>query len=229
MSGPKKKILLVEDDHDLREIILAQLSGLDYEIDFTDHGLKAKEMIEKKAYDLYLFDWMIPGPNGLELCRFVQQKHQYIADSQSPSIIMISAKASPQFIVEGLDSGADDYITKPFTMEVLLARLRVHLRKRNISIFTYGPFQINESKHEILCDGSPLSLTGSEFKILKALIERPGHVFTRKQLIESMAGSGIHVGGRTIDTQLVGLRKKMAQQGSLIETIRGIGYRFKEC
>jgi two-component system phosphate regulon response regulator PhoB len=195
---------------------------------------------------------MIPGPQGPDLCQYLRKKYP----TSSPPIMMMTAKASPEFIVEGLDSGADDYITKPFTMEVLLARVRGLLRRSyhtthtiklpslpNLSAVSeetllkssssslylkYGPLHLDESRHEISLLQKILNLTMSEFKILKSFMERPGHVYTRKQLIEKMSGQGIHVGGRTIDTQIVGLRKKLGDHGHLVETIRGVGYRLRE-
>jgi two-component system alkaline phosphatase synthesis response regulator PhoP len=223
-------ILLVEDDDDLADIMVGQLQKQDYHVVRVSDGHKAQELIEQEKFHLFLFDWMIPGPQGPELCRYVQKKYPL-----PPPIMMITAKAAPEFIVEGLDSGADDYITKPFTMEVFMARVRVHLRRGHPpipspeqSFLQYGNFLIHEGKHEVTLHGKILNLTMSEFKILKSLMEKPGHVYTRKQLIEKMSGNGIHVGGRTIDTQIVGLRKKLGDEGSLVETIRGVGYRFRE-
>lgn len=234
MSEERPKILVVEDDDDIREIMALQLEAQDYEVALAKNGFEANELVKKKElFDLYILDWMLPGPSGIELCQVIRQSQ--VGVKHIP-ILMVTAKAGADYIVDGLDAGADDYITKPFAMEIFLARVRALLRRNfpiitpggNEDILTRGPLAINEKKFEVLLQGQELQLTISEFKILKELMLMPGHVFTRRQLIEKIAGLGIHVGGRTIDTQLVGLRKKLGDHASLIETIRGIGYRFKE-
>lgn len=191
---------------------------------------RALTLLEREeSIDLFIIDWMLPGSiNGLEFTKKVRTYKAY----QDTPIIMLTALTQPDNIVAGLDAGADDYITKPFDLAVLRARVRVQLRDNSSNKFSdlldFGLLRIEISKCRVQVNDVEINLTSTEFKILQMLAERPGHVFTREQFISNILGEHVFVTGRTIDTHIAGLRKKLGDGSNMIETIRGIGYRFKD-
>lgn len=228
----KFNILLVEDEKDIRDLICFQLSSEGSQVHMAESVDKALQLIDSvEKIDLFIIDWMLPGiMSGLEFTKNLRSQKKF---SKNP-IIIITALTQPDNIVAALDAGADDYITKPFDLSVLQARVRVQLRnldKNQITksdILHYGSLKIEVNKCRVWVKTEEVQLTSTEFKILSLLASRPGHVFTREQFINNIQGENIFVTGRTIDTHMAGLRKKIGDASNLIETIRGIGYRFKD-
>jgi len=229
MTAQKQSILVVEDEEDIRELISYNLSREGFRVSSVASGEAALKAAKDSPPDLVLLDLMLPGLDGLEVCRQIKANN---ATSQVP-VLMVTAKGEEADVVTGLELGADDYIVKPFSPRVLLARVRAALRridsksadpKATISI---GGLVINPGRHEVTLDGDLLELTLTEFRMLHLLASRPGWVFTRYQIIEAIHGENYLVTDRSVDVQVVGLRKKLGSAGKLIETVRGIGYRFK--
>jgi DNA-binding response OmpR family regulator len=223
------KAMLVEDDRDIKELISYQLGLLNISVESFSNGEAALKAIKSQQYDLFLLDWMLPGLSGIDLTMAIRQE---IKNKDKP-IIMVTALSQAENIVHALDLGVDDYITKPFDLNIFKAKIRSHLRRLKLEAnpseeIEVEALKINFSKCTVEIENNPIHLTHSEFKILSLLIKKPGHVFTREQLINSIQGDSVHVTNRTIDTHVAGLRKKMATKQHLIETIRGIGYRFYE-
>ncbi len=221
--------MLVEDDRDIKELISYQLGLLNISVESFSNGEAALKAIKSQQYDLFLLDWMLPGLSGIDLTMAIRQE---IKNKDKP-IIMVTALSQAENIVHALDLGVDDYITKPFDLNIFKAKIRSHLRRLKLEAnpseeIEVEALKINFSKCTVEIENVPIHLTHSEFKILSLLIKKPGHVFTREQLINSIQGDSVHVTNRTIDTHVAGLRKKMATKQHLIETIRGIGYRFYE-
>lgn len=225
-------ILVIEDEQDIRDLISFQLKSEGHEVLVCDSVDKAITVVERtETIDLFIIDWMLPGVmSGLEFTKKLRAQKKY---TETP-IIMVTALTQPDNIVSALDAGADDYITKPFDLNVLQARVRVQLRsiekdeKSNDDLLDFGSLKIEVSKCRVLVDKEEVQLTSTEFKILSMLALKPGHVFTREQFINNIQGENIFVTGRTIDTHIAGLRKKIGAAANMIETIRGIGYRFKD-
>jgi DNA-binding response OmpR family regulator len=228
----KTKIMLLEDEHDIRDLISFQLKSEGHEVVACENAEIAISILEQgNIFDLFIVDWMLPGQvNGQDFIKKLRNQSRF---SELP-IIMVTALSQPENIISGLDAGADDYITKPFDLNVLSARVRVQLRtapaqKTNDGDKIYFmPLEIECLKCRVWVQGEEITLTSTEFKILLLLVKKPGHVFTRAQLINSIQGENVFVTGRTIDTHIAGLRKKMGIASDMIETIRGIGYRFKD-
>ena len=227
---PGEKILVVDDEEDILELIKYNLNMDGFDVTGVLTGEKALEKVHKQAIDLIILDLMLPGISGLEVAR------QLKADPHSSSIpiIMLSAKGEEADIIIGLELGADDYITKPFSPRILQARVRAVLRRQTknivdetapISIFD---LIINPGKRKVEAAGKQVDLTFTEFQILAFLASRPGWVFTRNQIVDSVKGDSYYVTERSVDVQIVGLRKKLGDCGKYIETVRGMGYRFKE-
>jgi two-component system phosphate regulon response regulator PhoB len=177
-----------------------------------------------------VLDLMLPGVDGLEVCRLLKAD----PSTQGIPVVMLTAKGEESDIVVGLELGADDYITKPFSPKVLLARLRAVLRRkgreenRDTAVLTRKELSIDPGKHEVVLAGEKLDLTATEFRVLHFLARRPGWVFTRQQIVDAVKGEDYPVTERSVDVQMVGLRKKLGEYADYIETVRGIGYRFKE-
>jgi two-component system phosphate regulon response regulator PhoB len=173
---------------------------------------------------------MLPGVNGLEVCRMLKKEPR---TAQIP-LVMLTAKSDEADIVAGLELGADDYITKPFSPRILLARIRAVMRRREMAdpddaaVIHVHDLSINPGRHEVMVGERRVSLTNTEFRLLHALARRPGWVFTRYQIVNTVRGEETHVTDRTVDVHVAGLRKKLGDAGRYIETIRGVGYRFRE-
>ncbi|MDY0095512.1 MAG: response regulator transcription factor [Candidatus Vecturithrix sp.] len=226
----KEKILIVEDEEDIRELLVYNLKKEGYRVEGVSSGEEALKKIKQRVFDLVVLDLMLPDVDGLEVCKILKN------DSQTTHIpvMMLTAKGEESDIVLGLEFGADDYITKPFSPRVLLARIRAVLRRRqkddqdNPAVITVGELQIHPSRYEVFVKGKPVKLTTTEFGILSCLAKRPGWVFTRYQIIDAVKGEDYIVTDRAVDVQIVSLRKKLGPLGDLIETVRGVGYRFKD-
>lgn len=221
-------ILIVEDEADILELLRYNLNREGYRVLEATTGEAALEKIRKDTPDLVILDLMLPKIDGLEVCRRVR------ADSSHKTlpIIMLTAKGEEVDIVTGLELGADDYITKPFSPRVLLARLRAVIRRHATAIPGDGEslkihdLAIHPGRHEVLVEGEPVNLTRTEFQVLHYLARRPGWVFTRYQIVDAVHGDDYDVTERSVDVQIVGLRKKLGAAGKYIETVRGVGYRF---
>lgn len=225
-----KTILAIDDEKDILELLEYNLSKEGYNVLTAESGEAALEIIRRNMPDLMLLDLMLPGMDGLEICRIAKENPR----TKHIPIVMLTAKGEEADIVAGLEIGAEDYITKPFSPRVLLARIRAVLRRKaqpppdgGDVIRIYG-IEIDPGRREVRIKGKPADLTFTEFNILHFLARRPGWVFTRSQIVESIHGDEYPVTDRSVDVQIVGLRKKLGATGKYIETVRGVGYRFKE-
>ena len=225
----KERVLIVEDEKDIAELMQLHLKREGCDVEVVDKGEEALELIRKNKYSLLVLDWMLPGISGLDLCKKLR------AEKLVPSgtcILMVTARAQAADIVLGLEVGADDYLTKPFDLSVFLARVRALFRRAQQSEsateekrIQIGELVIDCDTHEVRCGKVSAELTPSEFKLLYALMKNRGRVLTRDRLIQLVQGDGVSVIDRAIDTHIFGLRKKLGDYGSIVETIRGVGYR----
>ncbi|MDD3473675.1 MAG: response regulator transcription factor [Syntrophaceae bacterium] len=226
----KEKILVVDDEEDILELVRYNLVKDGYRVTCVSSGEQAIQKLREETPNVILLDLMLPGIDGLDVCKKLRTNP---ATAGIP-IIMITAKGEDADIVTGLELGADDYLTKPFSPRVLLARIRAILRRNKqeeideTSVLKIHDIVVNPARHEVLVKGEPLILTATEFAILHFLARRPGWVFSRDQIISAVKGDDYPVTERSVDVQIVGLRKKLGDSGDLIETVRGVGYRFKE-
>ncbi|HLA41742.1 MAG TPA: response regulator transcription factor [Candidatus Glassbacteria bacterium] len=226
----KKKILVVEDEDDILELVTYNLVREGYQVEGVRTGEDALASVNRYTPDLIVLDLMLPGVDGMEVCRQIRSNHKL----QNVPLVMLTAKSEESDIVSGLELGADDYVTKPFSPKVFLARVRAVLRRRSRqqdderSVLQIHDLIIHPGRHEVRVFEDKIDLTSTEFKILHFLARRPGWVFTRKQIVDAVHGMNYPVTDRSIDFQIVGLRKKLGDAGSNIETIRGVGYRFRE-
>lgn len=231
---PKNTILIVEDEEDIQQLVGYNLVKAGFQVDYADSGEQALERVNGQRPDLILLDVMLPGLDGLEICRILRRDK----NTNDIPIIMLTAKGEETDVVDGLDLGADDYITKPFSPKVLISRVKAVLRRKvkelsTISavrggVMTIHDLVIDPGRHEVTVDGKSVSLTPTEFAILELLAKKAGWVFTRQQIIDSVRGYDYLLTRRAIDVQVFGLRKKLGQTGKKIETVRGIGYRLRD-
>ncbi len=228
MAG--KQILIVEDEEDVIELIRYNLAKEGLNCDAAYNGKEALSKTQATLPDLVMLDLMLPEIDGLEVCKRLKSNPQ----TEHIPIVMVTAKSDEADIVTGLELGADDYITKPFSPKVLVARVRAVLRRKtreipgHSTVIRIHELQIDPGHHKVLVKDNTIDLTSSEFSLLHFLAARPGWVFTRYQIVNAIHGADYPVTDRSIDVQVVGLRKKLGQAGKYIETVRGIGYRFKE-
>jgi len=228
----REHILIIEDEDDIRELIRYNLERDGYRVSDAGSGEEGLRLAREVKPDLLVLDLMLPGIDGLEVCRLMK-KDENLSDI---AIVIATAKGEEPDIVTGLELGADDYITKPFSPRVLVARVRAVLRRRSgeetvpseESVIQREGLKVHPGRHEATVDGSIVDLTYTEFKILHLLVRRPGWVFTRYQIVDAVRGEDHPVSDRSVDVQIVGLRKKLGSCSNLIETVRGVGYRFKE-
>lgn len=224
------KILIVEDESSIRELVRMALEEANItEIIEAENGIEALKKVDRYQPSLILLDWMMPEMDGLSVCRTLKMQEH----TRNIPIIMLTAKSEESDIVLGLEMGAIDYITKPFSRKVLVARVRAHLREQSeqttLAEVRRGALILNSEQHYCKLDGENISLTFSEFEILTMLAKHPGRVYTRNQIIQNIKGDGYPVTERSVDVQIVNLRKKLGLWGTNhIETIRGIGYRLKQ-
>ena len=225
----KENILVVEDEEDIQELVSYNLNREGYVTICVGTGEEGLEKIRQTMPDLVLLDLMLPGLDGLRVCKILKNDSK---TSHIP-IIMVSAKGEEADIVAGLEMGADDYIAKPFSTKVLIARVRSVLRRGEAQeetgkVIKRKDLVINPGRREVLLKGESITLTFSEFEILQLLAKKPGWVYTRNQIVNDVKGDDYPVTERAIDVQIVGLRKKLGKCGDYIETIRGVGYRFRD-
>ena len=226
----KETILIVDDEPDIIELIKYNLKNEGYLILTAQTGEQAVTIVKISHPDLMVLDLMLPGIDGLEVTKYLKSNEQ----TKDIPIVMLTAKGEESDIVTGLELGADDYISKPFSPKVLVARIRAILRRREKNfantpdrIIQERDMIIDSARHLVTIEGNALELTLSEFELLFFLADKKGWVFTRGQIVDAIRGENYAVTERSIDVVIVGLRKKLKNYASFIETVRGVGYRFK--
>ena len=235
----KQKVLVIEDEQDIQELIEYNLLKQGYEVEVRGDGEQGIECAKTFSPDIIVLDIMLPGLDGLSVCREIRMEKSL----ERTPIIMLTAKSEETDIVVGLELGADDYMTKPFSPNELVARIRAHLRRKRKAIIAdtnnksddesstgyeiieYKNLKINKTQHVISIRGKKEKFTLAEFKIILALASSPGKVFTRDELIEIIAGEDTYLVGRNIDVHIRSIRKKFGEDASMVETIRGVGYK----
>lgn len=232
LSNETATILVIEDEPEIAELLATHIRHAGYIVHVQDRGLAGLTSAQAERPDLILLDLMLPDVDGLEVCRELQRSDV----TNTIPIIMVTARGEESDIVQGLELGASDYITKPFSAKVLMARIRKALKleqgrpvePKSKKQTRVGSIEIDEDRHEVRVNESPINVTGSEFQILRFLATRPGFVRTREQIIEATHGSRVVMSNRTVDVHITSLRRKLGSAGELIETIRGVGYRMEE-
>ena len=228
----KGRILVVEDEQDLQDLLHYNLTREGFDVACTSMGRAALSQVRDRPPDLVLLDLMLPDIDGLEVCRTIKSDP---ALAQVP-IVMLTAKGEEADVVVGLEMGADDYITKPFSPRVLSARLKAVMRRPSIepdspdgrqSPIKLERLHIIPERHEVFVHGKPVVLTATEFKLLYQIARRPGRVFTRQQIIDALHDGFAAVTDRSVDVQIVSLRRKLGEAGQDIQTVRGVGYRLR--
>ncbi|MBF0103246.1 MAG: response regulator transcription factor [Desulfobacterales bacterium] len=225
----KEHILIVEDEEDILELVKYNLTREGYSVTGAVTGEEALKVVASSSTDLIILDLMLPGIDGLDVAKKLKEN----PNTRKIPIIMLTAKGEEVDIVTGLELGADDYLTKPFSPRILLARVRAvlrrHLKKQEdqTEIMIDG-IKIHLGRRIVQLNDKPVDLTFTEFELLVLLAKKPGWVFTRSQIVDAIHGVGYAVTERSVDVQIVGLRKKLGELGNYIETVRSIGYRFKE-
>jgi len=230
IMGKQKTILIVDDEVDIVGLVDFHTQQQGYKTLKAGSGETALELARTEKPDLIILDLMLPGINGLDVCKYLKSEP---ATAHIP-IIMLTAKGEETDIVKGLEMGADDYVTKPFSPRVLMARLNSVIRRKNNTAdgktvgTQYREISIDPGRRKVTVDGHTVELTFTEFEILKFLCAHPGWVFTRNDIVDNVHGDNYPVTDRSIDVQIVGLRKKLGASGRYIETVRGVGYRMQE-
>jgi two-component system alkaline phosphatase synthesis response regulator PhoP len=234
MEMSKKSILVVEDEEDIQQLVSYNLVRAGFDVDCADSGEEAMQRLRDKQPDLILLDLMLPGVDGSEVCRSLRLDEQ----TREIPISMLTAKGEDDDVMSGLDLGADDYVTKPFSPGILVSRIKAVLRRKakEQSAPLRQPRQaiqvhdllIDPRRHEVKVGGQLIDLTLTEFGILEFLAKRPGWAFSRQQIIDAVRGYEYIITPRAVDVQIFSLRKKLGETGKKIETVRGIGYRLKD-
>lgn len=227
-------ILVVDDERDILELVEYNLRKEGYVVTGVTSGEDAMAATRAKTPDLVVLDLMLPGVDGLEVCRRLKAD----VNTRAVPVVMLTAKGTEADIVTGLELGAADYVTKPFSPRVLTARVRAVLRRGDVAVdgegvLRVGAVAIHPGKHAVLVGGTPVELTAAEFRILHHLARRPGWVFTRRQLVDAAQGDDAfvadrYVTDRSVDVHIVSLRRKLGDAGAMLETVRGVGYRLRE-
>jgi two-component system phosphate regulon response regulator PhoB len=231
MATAKRHIVVIEDEEDILALLRFNLVKEGFSVTTASSGEDGLKAVGQKRPDLILLDLMLPGISGLDVCRILKRDPK----TAGIPVVMVTAKGEEGDVVVGLEVGADDYVTKPFSIKVLISRIRVTLRRQQSS--AYDPktelrirdLEISPSRFQILVKGVPIEgLTLTEFRLLHFLASRPGWVMNRQQILDAVRGEEVAVTERAVDVQMVGLRKKLGPRADYIEAVRGVGYRFKE-
>ncbi|MBE0553110.1 MAG: phosphate regulon transcriptional regulator PhoB [Rhodobacteraceae bacterium] len=226
MADPRPMVLLVEDEPAQREVLAYNLEAEGFEVAQASNGEEALEAISDSPPDLILLDWMMPHVSGLEVCRRLKLR----PETRGIPVIMLSARSEEVDKVRGLETGADDYVIKPYSVVELMARLKAHLRRvRPASsgvVLEWGDIRLDPETHRVSRGGAMLKLGPTEFRLLSTFLEKPGRVFTRDQLLDRVWGRDIYVDTRTVDVHIGRLRKALMAQGGddPLRTVRGAGY-----
>ena len=226
----KDRVLLVDDEEDILELVHYNLTRAGHDVTAVASGEDALKAARTSPPDLVVLDLMLPGVDGLEVCRLLRKD----ARTRDVPIVMLTARGEEADVVRGLELGADDYVTKPFSPKVLVARVKAVLRRRRVvapdeqqRVERLG-IAIDPRRHEVIVAGRRAELTHTEFKLLHLLARRPGWVFTRQQIIDAVQGEDVAVTPRSVDVHVVALRRKLGEAGEAVETVRGVGYRFRD-
>jgi len=222
--------LIVEDENEIADLVKFHLERDGIQVSVARNGRKAIEMVQGAGFDLIVLDLMLPDLDGLEICRRLKGQDR----TRDTPVVMLTARGEESDIVAGLEMGADDYVTKPFSPRVLMARLRNALRKTGATEPTEriglvnGRLLIDRERHVVTVDGQPIELTVTEFGILHFLALRPGFVRTRDQIISAVHGRNTVLSSRTVDVHVTAVRRKLGALGECVQTVRGVGYRFRD-
>jgi two-component system phosphate regulon response regulator PhoB len=229
-AGGQPSVLVVDDEEDLLELVRFNLARDGYAVNVATTGEDALRTIRREPPDLVVLDLMLPGIDGLEICRRLKADPR----TRDIPIVMLTAKGEERDVISGLERGADDYITKPFSPRVLSARVKALLRRREQdrhadidATLEVHELSIHPGRHEVRLAGEPVELTYTEFALLHFLAKKPGWAFTRTQIVDAVKGEDYPVTERSVDVQVAGLRRKLGAHASYIETVRGVGYRFR--
>ena len=221
-----KKVFIVEDEPDLRDTLQYNFENEGFKVKSFPNGESFLEAIKNDKPNLVILDLMLPGRSGLDVCRDLRMGKV----NENVAVVMLTAKSEEVDRIVGFELGADDYVTKPFSVRELILRVKVLLKKRSDDIdqnlLEFGPIAMNLDAHDVSVEGKNILLTALEFKLLKHLLKRKGRVQTRDQLLGDVWGYSSEVTTRTVDTHIKRLREKLGKPGELIQTIRGVGYRF---
>lgn len=229
-----KRVLIVEDEQEIRQLIAIHLKREGFSVQECGDGEQATQLITRDKFDLVIVDWMLPNMSGIEIVRWMRKGGPF---ARTP-VLFVTAKAQPEQVAMALDGGADDYVTKPFDTLVLMARVNALLRRRSwleetaggrdsTTRMVFGELSLDIDSHEAKLRDTKLDLTRSEFRLLQLLLENQGKVLSRQAIVDNIQGESVHVVGRTVDTHVFGLRKKLSDYGDIVETIRGVGYRVR--
>lgn len=223
-------ILVVEDEEDIQRLVSFNLLKAGFHVICADDGIMGLEKLAQEKVDLVVLDRMMPGMDGIEMCKQMRSTPEY----KNCPVLMLTAKGEDEDVVAGFDAGADDYLPKPFSPKVLIARIHALLRRfetdeaSDFLVFPDFDLHISPHNYDVVCDGNKIALTKSEFHILLLLAKKPGRVFSRQQIIDDIRGFDYALTDRAIDVQVSGLRKKLGSGARCIETVRGVGYRFAD-
>ena len=224
----KAAILIIEDDAEIQELLSVSMKREGWHLLQAKTGEQGLELLKKEKIDCILLDIMLPGMDGLKVLKKIKENEQW----RNIPVVMTTARGEEADIVSGLELGADDYVVKPYSPKVLIARIRASLRRqeeqgKEKTAWQQGKLRLDASRHEAFYDEKQLDLYTTEFVLLQHFLSHPDLVFSRNQLIAAIHGPGYPVTDRSVDVQILGLRKKLGDAGSMIETVRGVGYRFR--
>lgn len=225
-----KKLLVVEDDPDIRELLTYNLSREGFSVQQADNGADGLKLAMNEAFDLVILDLMMPQLSGIEVCKRIREN----PETKNLPLIMLTAKGEESDVVFGLGVGADDYMAKPFSVKELVARVYTRIRpntvetKPEIDIVRHGAVQVDRARFQVKVDGDQVPMTLAEFRLFNALISKPGIVLSRDRLLDAVTGGDGVLIDRNIDVHVRAIRKKLGPSRDLIETVRGLGYKFKE-
>ena len=226
MSAEQPTVLVVEDEPSQREVLSYNLQAEGFRVACAEDGEQALVLVDEEQPDVIVLDWMLPNVSGIEVCRQLKMR----ADTRAVPVIMLSARSEEVDRVRGLETGADDYVVKPYSLVELMARVRAQLRRSRPSAvgqrLQFGDIELDAETHRVTRNGAALKLGPTEFRLLAAFLEKPGRVWSREQLLDRVWGRDIYVDTRTVDVHIGRLRKALCAQGGddPLRTVRGAGY-----